>query len=59
MMDNRRWITREEIAEIHEAIAMKPVTTVSGQEEMAMVIAHSNDHLRRAKVIRELDKVSH
>lgn len=49
MNGNRKWITREEIAEIHVQIAN--IALESDETD------HAVDHLQRADTIREIEKV--
>ena len=61
MGHNRRWISREEIAEIHDAIASKAADDSNRAladhqyGKAADEIAHCSQHLQAANMIREIE----
>ena len=63
MFGNRTWISRSEIAEIHEAIANKIAHQIAESVDVIPVRdndpdwKHYLDHKRAASEIREIDKV--
>lgn len=58
---SRKWMSREEIAEIHEAIATKIANEVANETDYGVDNTdswkHYLDHKKRATVIREIESV--
>ncbi len=56
-MNGRHWISRNEIAEIHEAIARKELNGFVKTAEVSASLDHADDHLNRAQTIRQIDNI--
>lgn len=54
-MPDRRWITREEIAEIHDAIAEKIAFDPANENDEGY--AHYASHVKSAETLRETEAI--